>query len=176
LEFLSRNPFAEDIVPASVGSIQVQNSLAGSYTTFGMSYWGHAFGSPKCTITWAAGQPGKINYIGWSNTGSGEQVYCDFTLIPGGGATFDTHGVLTAPGGLSSGGGHVIVFDGDNSVITLDGNPWPINGPGFPQIYPNPAGSAPTVNNFQIYTKMIGATTSPASLMASISYTAKYEF
>jgi len=159
LEFLSRNPFAEDMAVQTTGNFSIAGtSGAGAYTNVTINYYGHAFGSPKLTVTVPNGASGKVQKIGWSNVTSGEDIILD----------------VSSGGGLAAGGGHTIIIDSDNSVITVDGVLQAPGGAAFPLVYANAASSPPAVNQMQVW--FLSDIASPTNLTGNITWYSKYEF
>jgi len=159
LEFLSRNPFAEDMTVQTTGNFAVAGtSGAGTLNTVNINYYGHAFAAPKLTVTVPAGASGKVLKIGWSNVTSGEDIIMD----------------VSSGGGLAACAGHTLVIDSDNSVMTVDGVASAPGGPAFPLLYANPAGTPPAAQALQVW--FLSDIASPTNLTGVITWNSKYEF
>jgi hypothetical protein len=153
LEFLSRNPFAEDLGgsvvagPFAMGSVPGGLGFTGAYTAQDINYLGHAYGEPVVTIS-----------------------------MPGGGATISTVYVnnwtynptmyIAITNSFLQGGGHTIVFSSELFTTVIDFTQFAPTGT-FPFLFPG-------INNIGIAVAA-NSDLGGAGLHATITYANKYE-
>lgn len=118
LEFLSRNPFPQDMTATNYGPSTITNN----YNSMAISYAGMVYAEPVYTLTFNTAT--TVTQFGINNTTSGEA----FSVLLGAPAT---------------GVNHTLIVDCTQFTVTLDGVPlapvgsFPLLYPGFPPPFTN---------------------------------------
>jgi hypothetical protein len=164
LEFMSRNPYAEDIAATSFGPLTALTSTTvpntGASNSFNIPYLGHVYGEPVYTLSVPNSNTAPITEVQLQNTASGESLSCTFATP------------------LAAGVAHTIVIDVGLSTVTADTVAQNFSG-SFPFLYGNPAHFAtPPVaeNNSFILRIIVSSGTIDAAASFSASYRCKWEF
>lgn len=129
LEFLSRNPFPQDIAATTAGPFTLNLNSAAPFTA---ACGGHVYAEPVYTFTIPSGNTSNITKFTLTNTDSGDSVFFINTI--------------------RSGVGHTVVIDSSALTIAIDGKGIAPNGAGFPMMYPNIATGGSPTNHFTLTT------------------------